>query len=314
MSYVPIYTNSAYTLMNSTVKVNEYIDLAQKMGYQRLGLIDEDTLSGALTFYQSCLKANIQPIIGLKFSYYSQRMKRNLPLIAIALNYQGFQSLMEISTKRKCEEVVHLAEIEHVQQLAWVVNFEHPLANPEMENTYRLDLINEIKAYLPKVYYGIQIYEKVTQDFLETFDLLPLALSKVNILHSEEAFALKVLQKVQRGEVLTSEEIQSAQHSQAYSLLSEESYQRYYQESLPSALEHLSHLCEQVQLEIPLHQSLLPQFPLAAGQKADEVLKALCEQQLQAFHLETNPTYQERLAYELSVIHNMGFDDYFLIV
>ena len=126
MSYVPIYTNSAYTLMNSTVKVNEYIDLAQKMGYQRLGLIDEDTLSGALTFYQSCLKANIQPIIGLKFSYYSQRMKRNLPLIAIALNYQGFQSLMEISTKRKCEEVVHLAEIEHVQQLAWVVNFEHP--------------------------------------------------------------------------------------------------------------------------------------------------------------------------------------------
>ena len=48
MSYVPIYTNSAYTLMNSTVKVNEYIDLAQKMGYQRLGLIDEDTLSGAL--------------------------------------------------------------------------------------------------------------------------------------------------------------------------------------------------------------------------------------------------------------------------
>ncbi|MCJ0553298.1 DNA polymerase III subunit alpha [Enterococcus cecorum] len=314
MCYVPIYTNSAYTLMNSTVKVNEYIDLAQKMGYQRLGLIDEDTLSGALTFYQSCLKANIQPIIGLKFSYYSQRMKRNLPLIAIALNYQGFQSLMEISTKRKCEEVVHLAEIEHVQQLAWVVNFEHPLANPEMENTYRLDLMNEIKASLPKVYYGIQIYEKVDQDFLETFDLMPLALSKVNILYTEEAFALKVLQKVQRGEVLTSEEIQSAQHSQAYSLLSEESYQRYYQESVPSALEHLSHLCEQVQLEIPLHQSLLPQFPLAVDQKADEVLKELCEQQLQVFHLETNPTYQERLAYELSVIHNMGFDDYFLIV
>ena len=69
MSYVPIYTNSAYTLMNSTVKVNEYIDLAQKMGYQRLGLIDEDTLSGALTFYQSCLKANIQPIIGLNGSF-----------------------------------------------------------------------------------------------------------------------------------------------------------------------------------------------------------------------------------------------------
>ena len=137
-----------------------------------------------------------------------------------------------------------------------------------MENTYRLDLMNEIKASLPKVYYGIQIYEKVDQDFLETFDLMPLALSKVNILYTEEAFALKVLQKVQRGEVLTSEEIQSPQHSQAYSLLSEESYQRYYQESVPSALEHLSHLCEQVQLEIPLHQSLLPQFPLAVGQKS----------------------------------------------
>lgn len=314
MSYVPIYTNSAYTLMNSTVKIDEYIDLAKKMGYQMLGLIDEDMLSGALTFYQSCLKANIQPIVGLKFSYYSQLMKRNLPLIAIALNYQGFQSLMKISTRRKCEEVVHLSEIEHVQHLAWIINFEHPLANPEMETTYRLDILNEIRASLPKLYYGIQIYEKVNQNFLETFNLLPLALSKVNILHTEEAFALKVLQKVQRGEVLTSEEIQSAEHPQAYPLLSKESYQRYYQESFSSALEQLKHLCKLVQLEIPLHQSLLPQFPIADGKKADKVLKALCEQQLQAFHLKDNHIYQERLSYELSVIHNMGFDDYFLIV
>ena len=62
MSYVPIYTNSAYTLMNSTVKINDYITLAKKMGYQMLGLIDEDTLSGALTFYQACLKNEIQQI------------------------------------------------------------------------------------------------------------------------------------------------------------------------------------------------------------------------------------------------------------
>ena len=37
-------------------------------------------------------------------------------------------------------------------------------------------------------------------------------------------------------------------------------------------------------------------------------------QQLQAFHLSENQHYLQRLDYELSVIHNMGFDDYFLIV
>ena len=141
MSYVPIYTNSAYTLMNSTVKINDYITLAKKMGYQMLGLIDEDTLSAALTFYQACLKNEIQPVIGLKFYYQSQTLKKELPIIAIALNYEGFQTLMQVSTKRKCEEKIELATLSNQQNLAWIINAEHPISKEEIDDAIRNSLI-----------------------------------------------------------------------------------------------------------------------------------------------------------------------------
>ena len=314
MSYVPIYTNSAYTLMNSTVKINDYITLAKKMGYQMLGLIDEDTLSGALTFYQACLKNEIQPVIGLKFYYQSQTLKKELPIIAIALNYEGFQTLMQVSTKRKCEEKIELATLSNQPNLAWVINAEHPISKEEIDAAIRNSLIQELHQNFSEIYYGIQCYESMDYSFLEDNNFVPLAFSKVNILHTEEAFALKVLQKVQHGETLSIEEIQAPNYSKAFTLLSPGAYERFYQEKIPVSLINLEKLCSHIQLSIPLHQSLLPQFPLAADVKADELLRELCMQQLQAFHLSENQLYLQRLDYELSVIHNMGFDDYFLIV
>ncbi|MFD1899852.1 hypothetical protein GQR36_06775 [Enterococcus termitis] len=67
-------------------------------------------------------------------------------------------------------------------------------------------------------------------------------------------------------------------------------------------------------MEIPLHQRLLPHYPVPNDKLAGEFLKELCVQKLPQRVPDCSSIYEERLAKELDIIHTMGFDDYFLIV
>lgn len=63
--YSQLTTLSAYSLLQSTIKIPHYIEQAKKMGYQTLGLTDHNVLYGAVEFYQQCLAQGIKPILAL---------------------------------------------------------------------------------------------------------------------------------------------------------------------------------------------------------------------------------------------------------
>lgn len=72
-------------------------------------------------------------------------------------------------------------------------------------------------------------------------------------------------------------------------------------------------LADRCHVEIALDQHLLPRFPLNEGQNASDVLRQTAFAGLKERNL-LGAEYQERLEYELKVITEMGFADYFLIV
>lgn len=57
---------SGYTLMRSTIQIPALIEQAKQLGYQHLALTDEGVMHGAISFYESCKEAGINPIIGLQ--------------------------------------------------------------------------------------------------------------------------------------------------------------------------------------------------------------------------------------------------------
>ena len=67
-------------------------------------------------------------------------------------------------------------------------------------------------------------------------------------------------------------------------------------------------------VELPLHQRLLPHYPLPAEESAADYLRKICFERLPQRVAHVTSAYEQRLDYELSVIHKMGFDDYFLII
>ncbi|UJF14860.1 hypothetical protein LZ578_07495 [Jeotgalibaca sp. MA1X17-3] len=91
----------------------------------------------------------------------------------------------------------------------------------------------------------------------------------------------------------------------------EEQFQKF---GLSSEVEETIKISEKIAIELPLNQSLLPKYPTPSGIDSRTYLQTLCEEGLQQRVNQADSRYQERLNHELSVIHEMGFDDYFLIV
>ena len=61
--YSQLTTLSAYSLLQSTIKIPHYIEQAKKMGYQTLGLTDHNVLYGAVEFYHLRGGINVLSIV-----------------------------------------------------------------------------------------------------------------------------------------------------------------------------------------------------------------------------------------------------------
>ena len=80
------------------------------------------------------------------------------------------------------------------------------------------------------------------------------------------------------------------------------------------ALENTEKVAQRCQVEFKFHELKLPQYDVPEGYTAKEYLRMLCEKGLAERYPKIRPELRERLEYELGVIENMGYVDYFLIV
>ena len=82
----------------------------------------------------------------------------------------------------------------------------------------------------------------------------------------------------------------------------------------PEAIENTHKIAERCNVEIEFGVTKLPRFPVPEGYTSWEYLNKLCFEGLEERYQENKEEVKERLKYELSVIQNMGYVDYFLIV
>ena len=97
MFFPQLYTITSYSLLQSTIRIREYVQEAKKQGYTSLAITDKDVLYGAPEFYRICVEEGIQPIIGLHLSYTYE--EKNYGLLAYAKDETGYQQLMTFQSK-----------------------------------------------------------------------------------------------------------------------------------------------------------------------------------------------------------------------
>lgn len=105
MPFVHLQLKSAYSILNSTIRIKQLVERAKALDYKAVALTDENVMYGAIPFYKECKKAGIKPIIGLTLYVLKQEDEAfSYPLVLLAQNEKGYENLVKLSSLVQTKE------------------------------------------------------------------------------------------------------------------------------------------------------------------------------------------------------------------
>ncbi len=325
MTFTILQVTSGYSLLKSTIDLYKYVMTAKSLGYQKLALTDEGVLHGAIEFYNLCRSQTIEPIIGCVFQYKQWRNAEVLSsMIVYAKDEIGYQILIELSTLYQKSKVVTRVMEQKMKEGSKHLQFVFPQENSEWalecsngEVAFQRWLFEAEERYFSTIYLGIESNQPLSialeqlEEWGQDFSMKLLPFVKTFYLKAEDDFSYRVLKAIGDGETLSTTQ---AEVSGQYYLQDEKALTKQWTALLEGKLvRQLTEFVDSLKWKLPKHELLLPKFQTPDGKTSQEYLVEICEQSLEEKDL-MNDHYHARLKYELSIIHQMGFDDYFLIV
>lgn len=325
MTFTILQVTSGYSLLRSTIDLYKYVMTAKTLGYHKLALTDEGVLHGAIEFYNLCRKQQIEPIIGCIFQYKQWRNAEVLsPMVVYSKDEIGYQTLIELSTQYQKSKVVSKDMEKIIKEASKHLQIVFPQENGEWalecsngEVAFQRWLFEAEERYFPNIHLGIEsnkvlpVSLEELEAWGEDFSMKLLPFVKTFYLKAEDDFSYRVLKAIGDGETLSTTQ---AEVSGQYYLQDEKTLTQQWSSELDGKLiRQLQAFVDSIKWELPKNELLLPKFQTPEGKTSQEYLQEICQQSLKDKELEKEE-YQSRLNYELSIIHQMGFDDYFLIV
>ncbi len=324
MPFTTLQVFSSYSLLKSTIRLNEYVATGKLLGYKQLALTDDGVLHGAVEFYERCIQNGIQPILGCTFEVaWKSDASRKEMLIVYAKGAKGYESLLKLSTLYQQGLTWTKEMTEWIVTHSGDVKIVLPPMDSEWVAAHSKGRLEAVLGAVKEEYAGVEIAVGITREMVERgeFDtmregieaagVIPVAFSVSRYLNTTDYFPWKVLQAIRLGETLsfTQEDATGSE-----SLPEATSMTKVFQTAVDGVLlSNLEQFTKDLVVEIPLRDTMLPQFPVLGGKTSAQFLYELCEAAMLEMGV-TTPVYVNRLKEELAVIHEMGFDDYFLIV
>ena len=324
MPFTTLQVFSSYSLLKSTIRLNEYVETGKLLGYKQLTLTDDGVLHGAVEFYERCIQNGIQPILGCTFeiSWKSDASRKEM-LVVYAKGAKGYESLLKLSTLYQQRLTWTTEMTEWIATHSEDVKIVLPPMDSEWVAAHSKGKLESVLRAVKEELSGVDIAVGITREMVERgeFDtmregieaagVVPVAFSVSRYLNTTDYFSWKVLQAIRLGETLsfTQEDATGSE-----SLPEATSMTKVFQAAEGGVLlSNLEQFTKELVVEIPLRDTMLPKFPVPGGKTSAQFLYELCEAAMLEMGV-TTPIYVNRLKEELAVIHEMGFDDYFLIV
>ena len=341
MAFTHLHVHTEYSLLDGSNKIKEYVARVKELGMTAAAITDHGVMYGVIDFYKAANAAGINPILGCEV-YVAPNSRfdrenvsgedRYYHLVLLAENNTGYSNLVKIVSKGFVDGYYY-----------------KPRVDMEVLNTYHEGVIalsaclaGEVQRYLARGMYekaketafkyqdcfgkgnfflelqdhGIPEQKMVNQELLRLSKETGIELVTTNDVHytyAEDAEAHDILLCIQTGKKLADEDRMRYEGGQYYVKSEDEM-----KELFPYALEALSNtqkIADRCHVEIEFGNTKLPHFDVPEGYTTWTYLNKLCYDGLaQKYDKEQANELRPRLEYELSVIKEMGYVEYFLIV
>jgi DNA polymerase-3 subunit alpha len=327
MDFVHLQVKSSYSLLTSSCKIEELVQRAVELGYTSLAITDDNNLYGAIPFYKECLKKGVKPIIGLTVSVYEdEQEEKHFPLVLLAKNKKGYKNLLKISSTAQTMNRKAVLK-------KWIAAYKTgliaitPGIKGEIEQAILHNDLEKAKQATTQFhgifgtdfYLGMQSHrlpeeETLHSALLKLAEEMKISLVVTNDVHylvKEDAFVHECLLAIKNGDKVADLKRDKLPTSEYYLKSKDEMIQPFFY--LKEAVENTCRISSDCEVTLDLGQRFIPKYPVPNSIKASEYLEQLCIERLQQKGFD-RPQYYERMEYELRIIKQMEFSDYFLIV
>lgn len=316
---VHLYVRSQYSLLKGVMSLPTIIENAKQMGIDALCLSDFHSMYGAYNFYKLCKSNSIQPLIGLEVRVLLENDE--IYVNCIAMNYEGYQDLLRLSSDLSLEELygLPLERLKDYSKNCVVIllnggNYEKAIIQENKEDIRNyIEAMSQLDHGAIGLIHGDSPLQRKRHEMLmelaKEYHLLTPAVSRILYEKEGDEELLQVLRAIDEGVSLAM--LGPSKERGRYFRSAQQMEELYDSKSIADA-NTIASMC---QLELKAHVNTLPKFPLSGDVDSATYLRGLCFVGLKKrMNNKITKVYEERLKYELSVIESMHFCDYFLIV
>lgn len=340
MDFAHLHVHTEYSLLDGSNKIKEYVSRVKELGMNSAAITDHGVMYGVIDFYREAKKQGINPILGCEvYVAPNSRFDREITggedryyhLVLLAENNTGYANLMKIVSKGFVEGYYYKPRVDKSVLKEYhegIIALSACLAG-EVQRYLTKGLYEEAKKkaleyegifgkgnyFLELQDHGIPEQALVNQQLLKMSQELDIDLVATNDVHytyAEDEKAHDILLCIQTGKKLDDENRMRYVGGQYY-VKSPEEMAALFPYAL-QALENTQRIADRCKVEIEFGVTKLPKYDVPDGMTSWEYLNKLCDSGLKKHYKDKAQEHRERLDYELSVIKNMGYVDYFLIV
>ena len=336
--FVHLHLHTEYSLLDGVSKIVPLVEKVKSLGMNSVAITDHGVLYGAYEFWYKCKEYGIKPILGCEI-YVANRTRfdkvagidnQRYHLTLLAKNFKGYQNLLKIVSLSHTEGFYYKprADIELLKKYGKDIialsgclnsNFNRYLQDGEKQKAE--DWLKFLKKNFAEVYVEIQ-----RNGIKESHDLIPaqvelarkldlplVATCDTHYLERDDFKIQEIAWCISDGKKLTDPTRRRYGSTEFYlkgPAEMEELFPEY-----PEALTNTQKIADSIEEYSIEFQRIQPRYnPELDADKTKALLKQHVDSKKAGRYKEITPEIQNRLDYELQVIHDKGYDDYFLVV
>ncbi|HOM03091.1 MAG TPA: DNA polymerase III subunit alpha [Acetivibrio sp.] len=339
--FVHLHVHTEYSLLDGANRIKHLIKRTKELEMDSIAITDHGVMYGVVDFYKEAVNNGIKPILGCEI-YTAKRSRFDKQggwdsdpghMVLLAKNNTGYKNLMKIVSigftegfyyKPRVDMEVLERYSEGLIAMSACLSGDIPKAilNNDYEKAKELALkFNSIfgqdNFYLELQINGIEEQNIVNQQLIKLGRETGIPLVATNDAHylrREDARAHEILLCIQTGKSINDEDRLRFSTDDFYVKSPEEMISLF--ENIPEAISNTVKIADMCNVELEFNKLHLPKFDVPDQQDPYEYLRSLCYRGFERIYRKEDRDEEKikRLEYELSVIKQMGYVDYFLIV
>lgn len=338
--FVHLHVHTEYSLLDGACRIQQLIQRIKELGQTAVAITDHGCMYGAVEFWRVAKEAGIKPIIGCEV-YVAPRSRHDkvhrldtspYHLVLLCRNQTGYQNLIKLVSLGYIEGFYNKprVDLELLEQYhEGLICLSACLAGEIPRRLVNGDYAGAKEAALRyRQIFGADSYYLEVQDhgIREQKTILPqlyrlsretgIPLAATNDAHyitREDASLQHVLLCIQTNKTVEDPTGMGFETDEFYVKSGAEMAELF--SAAPDAISNTVRIAEQCNVEFTFGQLKLPAFQMDGVTDTTAFFQHLCREGLhRRYGEDPAPEIRERMQYELRVIQQMGYVDYFLIV